>query len=178
MKYCDRCGGTLEYKIPADDTRNRYVCTVCDKVHYENPRVIVGTLPVWENKILLCQRAIEPRYGKWTLPAGFYEIGESLEEGAARETFEEARAHIVIDHLFSVISMPEIGQVHMIFLSRLTEPTFSAGEESLDVRLFSEAEIPWEEISFRTVSRTLRLFFEDRQRNHYTLHLSSLARNQ
>ncbi|MDR1529517.1 MAG: NUDIX hydrolase [Burkholderiales bacterium] len=176
MNFCSDCAGKLELRIPENDNRERYVCATCGMVHYQNPKIVVGTIPLWKNKILLCQRAIAPRYGHWTLPAGFHEIGESVSDGALRETQEEARVNVMIDRLYTVLSVPNIGQLHLMFIARLTKPEFAAGDESLDVRLFDEMEIPWGNIAFRTVSRTLRCFFWDRKQNDFHLHVSSLTR--
>jgi ADP-ribose pyrophosphatase len=161
--------------VPEDDNRPRYVCTSCGAIHYQNPVIVVGTIPVWEDKVLLCKRAIEPRYGFWTLPAGFQEIDESVDDGALRETREEARADAEIEQLFTVLSVPKIGQVHLMFRARLVKPEFSSGAESLEVRLFAEDEIPWDDIAFRTVSHTLRCFFDDRKQKQYRLHVETLA---
>lgn len=148
--------------MPAGDTRLRDCCDACGAIHYANPRPVVGTIPVWGEKILLCRRAIEPRRGFWTLPAGFLEVGESSSQGAQRETLEEANARVAMGALFSMIDIPTVEQVHIFYRARLLDLAFSAGEESLEVRLFRESEIPWGEIAFRTVEATLRLFFEDR----------------
>jgi ADP-ribose pyrophosphatase YjhB (NUDIX family) len=162
MKFCSSCGERVTHKIPADDNRLRHVCEACGVIHYENPRNVVGTIPVWENRILLCKRAIEPRLGYWTLPAGFLEIGESTTTGARRETEEEAGAQVEIGPLFSLLNVAHIGQVHMFYLAQMNSPEFSAGIESLEVELFEEHEIPWDDLAFPTVKKTLRWFFEDR----------------
>lgn len=177
MKFCSHCGsGALEWRIPAGDTRPRYVCAACGTVHYENPRIVTGTLPVWNDQVLLCRRAIEPRYGKWTLPAGFMENGEAVEAGAARETEEEACARVADLALYTVISVLHVHQVHMMFRARLVDLEFAAGTESLEVKLFRESEIPWDEIAFRTIARSLRNFFLDRLDGHFPLRLSTIAR--
>lgn len=175
MNFCNQCAGKLELRIPENDNRQRYVCVSCGAIHYKNPVVVVGTIPIWQDQVLLCQRAIKPRYGFWTLPAGFQEIGESVSEGALRETLEEAHAHAKIDRLFTVLSVPNIGQVHLMFLTYLSKPEFSPGTESLQVGLFREEEIPWNDIAFRTVSRTLRCYFRDRKRGKFDLHVSALT---
>ncbi|MCL2298441.1 MAG: NUDIX hydrolase [Proteobacteria bacterium] len=164
INFCSQCGAASpEFRIPEGDLKPRHVCRQCGHIHYLNPKVVVGTLPRWKDQVLLCRRAIEPRYGLWTLPAGFLEIGESIDEGARRETLEEANAAVVLDRLYTVITVPRIGQLHLMFLADLPHPEFFAGEETLEARLFDEANIPWETIAFRTVSRTLRCFFWDRQ---------------
>lgn len=177
MNFCNRCASKLELRVPEGDNRLRHVCASCGAVHYENPVVIVGTIPIWQDQVLLCKRAIEPRRGFWTLPAGFQEIGEPIDEGALRETQEEAHAHAEIERLFAVLSVPEIGQVHLMFLARLIKPEFSPGAESLQVQLFREQEIPWGHIAFRTISRTLRCYFFDRNRGEFGLHVSTLQRS-
>lgn len=163
-RFCNLCGSArLAGRVPAGDDRRRDVCEDCGHIHYFNPKIVVGALPVWQDKVLLCRRAIAPRHGLWTLPAGFMEEGETLEEGAVRETREEADADIVIDSLYTATSLPDISQVYILFLARLTDGRFGCGSESLEVRLFEEADIPWDELAFRTVSLTLRHYFDDRR---------------
>ncbi len=177
MNFCSHCGsGALTLRIPDDDTRLRYVCPDCGTIHYENPRLIVGTLPVWGDQVLLCRRAIEPRRGLWTLPAGFLENDEPLEAGAARETVEEANANVDQLAMYTVISVLHVHQVHVIFRARLLDLGFSAGPESLEVKLFHEDEIPWETIAFRTIARSLRNFFLDRRDGAWPLRLSTIER--
>lgn len=177
MKYCSRCGSSaLQYRVPDGDTLPRCVCTACGTVHYENPKIVVGCLPVWNEQVLLCQRAIEPRRGLWTLPAGFLENGETLRAGAERETEEEARARIAIGPLYTLISLPRINQVYILFLARLIDLGFEPGAESLDVRLFDEAQIPWTALAFRTITRTLRTYFLDRKLGQFPVHVSALDR--
>ena len=149
-------------KIPSDDSRERHVCESCGVVHYFNPRNVVGSIPVFENQILLCRRAIAPRHGYWTLPAGFMELGESTSAGAARETQEEAGAIVDIGPLYSLLNVPHAEQVHLFYLANMTSPEFHAGEESLEVALFQEQDIPWNEIAFPTVKQTLEWYFADR----------------
>ncbi len=156
--------------MPAGDNRLRSVCSACASVHYINPRIVIGTIAHWEGKILLCKRAIEPRYGYWTLPAGFMECGESTSEGALRETLEEAGAKVELDGLFSVIDVPHTEQVHMFYYGKVVDGNYSAGEESLEVALFDEADIPWKDIAFRTVALTLEWYFADRKRGTFELH--------
>lgn len=177
MKYCSVCGsGRIEYRVPDGDNLPRHVCADCKTIHYRNPNVVVGCLPCRDDRVLLCKRAIEPRFGLWTLPAGFLENGESLEEGAARETLEEADARVEIQGLYTVISLPQISQVYMIFRARLRDLDFGPGTESLEVRLFREDEIPWETLAFRTISRTLRRYFLDRQDGSFATRVSALVR--
>jgi ADP-ribose pyrophosphatase YjhB (NUDIX family) len=149
-------------KIPADDSRERHVCESCGVVHYFNPRNVVGSIPVHGKQILLCRRAIEPRYGYWTLPAGFMELGESTSDGAVRETQEEAGAVVQIGPLYSLLNVPHAEQVHFFYLANMTSAEFDAGEESLEVALFDEQDIPWNDIAFPTVKQTLEWFFADR----------------
>ena len=184
MKFCSECAYPVSLQIPPDDNRERFVCANCGVVHYENPKLVIGTIPVWADGdqpcVLLCRRAIEPRYGYWTLPAGFMENGETTGEGAARETMEEAGARIELHELFSMLNVPYIHQVHLFYRATLLDLDYVAGAESLEVRLFSENDIPWNEIAFQTVSQTLRYFFEDHARVRegaaYRLHLHDLGK--
>jgi ADP-ribose pyrophosphatase YjhB (NUDIX family) len=159
MKYCSSCGAPVVQRIPKGDTRERWICDDCDTVHYQNPKVVVGCIPEKDGQILLCKRAIEPRSGFWTVPAGFMEIGETIAEGAARETLEEACAEVTIGHLFASVDVPQAGQLHLFFTATL-DSEFSAGEESLDVALFTEEEIPWDDIAFRSGKFALSKYFE------------------
>lgn len=176
MKYCSHCGAPVSHRIPDGDNRHRYICDACGTIHYQNPRMVVGCLPTWKDKVLLCRRAIEPRYGLWTLPAGFMENGETTTEGAIRETLEEAGARVELEGLYSLVNIPDIDQVYMLFRARLLDLDFAAGEESLEVALFGEDEIPWDEMAFRTVHRTLKHYFDDRRSGHFPLHFSDLDR--
>ncbi len=162
MNYCSRCGREVERKIPPGDNRERFVCGHCGAIHYQNPRIVTGCLPVWNDRVLLCRRAIEPRRGHWTLPAGFLEAGETIDAGAVRETWEEARARVEIQGLYTVFSVPHISQVHMFFRARLADGHYAPGDESLDVRLFEEDGVPWEDLAFPVVTKTLRHYFHDR----------------
>jgi len=164
------------YRVPDDgDTRERAVCPACDTIHYENPLNVVGTVPYWGDKVLLCKRNIEPAWGKWTLPAGFMELGESTLQGAARETDEEAGAQIEMEGLLTVMSVPRVGQVHLYYLARLLSDQFDPGHETIEARLFSQQEIPWDEIAFRTVRETLLRYFEDRSRGTFSVHSFDVA---
>ncbi len=174
MNYCSHCGARVELRVPEGDTVPRHVCTSCGTIHYENPKMVVGCIPEWENRILLCRRAIEPRRGLWTLPAGFMENAETTAQGAQRETLEEANARVEILGLYALFNIPHINQVYMLFRARLLDLDFSAGAESLETRLFDEGEIPWEEIAFITVRRTLRHYFDDRRRNEFQLHIGTI----
>ncbi len=174
INYCCTCAAPVALRVPDGDTLPRHVCDACGAIHYRNPRLVVGTLPVWEDRVLLCRRAIEPRKGCWTLPAGFMENRESVAEAAERETREEACARIDLDALYTMISVPHISQVHVIYRARLRDLDFAPGEESLEVALFAEADIPWEEIAFRTVAMTLRHYFADRAAGNFGLHVDAL----
>lgn len=176
MKYCSQCGAEIEIGVPEGDNRPRYICRECDSIHYQNPKVVVGCIPIWEDRILLCRRAIEPRYGLWTLPAGFMENGETTQEGAARETLEEANARVEVGKLYSLFNLPHINQVYMLFHSQLLDLDFRPGEESLEVNLFREEEIPWDEIAFPVVRETLKLFFTDQKNGGFPLRGGTIAR--
>lgn len=162
--------------MPDGDSLPRDVCAQCGAIHYQNPKIVVGCLPEWGERVLLCRRAIEPRHGLWTLPAGFLENGETLTSGALRETLEEADARVAVGELYTVISLPQINQVYMMFRARLLDLDFGPGPESLEVRLFEESEIPWESLAFRTIARTLRNYFLDRRLDAFTLHVSVIER--
>jgi ADP-ribose pyrophosphatase YjhB (NUDIX family) len=171
IKHCRNCGAAVVYRIPDDgDTRERAVCPACDTIHYENPLNVVGTVPYWGERVLLCKRNIEPRWGKWTLPAGFMELGETTAEGAARETVEEAGARIEMEDLFTVLSVPRVGQVHLFYRARLLDERLDPGHETIEARLFTEDEIPWDEIAFRTVRETLLCYFADRRAGRFDVH--------
>ncbi len=171
IKHCRNCGAPVVYRLPDDgDTRERAVCPSCDTIHYENPLNVVGTVPHLGDRVLLCKRNIEPGWGKWTLPAGFMELGETTAEGAARETDEEAGARFEMEGLFTVLSVPRVGQVHLFYLARLLSDNFAPGHETIEARLFREDEIPWGEVAFRTVKETLLHYFEDRRNGGFAVH--------
>ena len=174
IQHCRVCGVATTYRVPADDNRERAICNACGEIHYENPINVVGTVPVWQQQVLLCRRNIEPRRGLWTLPAGFLELGESTEEGARRETDEEAGARIEMQALFSVLNVVPVGQVHFFYLARLLDTRFDPGPESMEARLFAEHEVPWDQIAFRTVRETLRHFFADQARGQFGLHVGDV----
>ena len=176
MKFCSQCGKEVESRIPADDNRPRFVCVCCEFIHYQNPKIVAGCIPEYENKILLCKRAIEPRYGFWTLPAGFMELSETTDQAAVRETLEEANARVQVKDLYSVINLPHVSQVYMVYRSELLDLDFSAGEESLEVGLFSEEEIPWDEIAFPTIFHTLKFYFQDRSKNSFCQHTGQIVK--
>ena len=161
MKYCSQCGESVAHRIPEGDNRPRYICGSCDTIHYQNPRVIAGCVPFHEDRVLLCRRAIAPRHGYWTLPAGFLENGETTSQGALRETSEEANANAEVIELYTLFSLPHISQIYMFYRARLIDLDFSPGEESLETALFAEHEIPWDELAFPVISETLKHYFSD-----------------
>lgn len=175
MKYCSDCGKLVELRIPEGDTLSRYVCSACHVIHYQNPKIVVGCIPEWEDRILLCRRAIEPRRGLWTLPAGFMENAETLAQGAERETLEEANAHVEMGELYSIYDVPYINQVHVLFRARLLDLDFKPGIESLDVQLFNEVEIPWDTLAFRVIREPLNRYFEERRRGKLGFHMGTIA---
>jgi ADP-ribose pyrophosphatase YjhB (NUDIX family) len=175
MKYCGECGKSVSKRVPHGDNLPRFVCDSCQAIHYHNPKIVAGCIPEWEGQILLCRRAIEPKSGLWTYPAGFMEIGEGTEEAARRETLEEAGAQVSIARLHSVLSLPHIGQVYLTFIGELMTETFEAGVESLDVRLFDRQHIPWDHIAFPVVSDALRRYVEDIGRGSFRLHVADLG---
>ena len=161
----------MVYRVPDDgDTKHRAVCPASVTIHYENPLNVVGTVPHWGDKVLLCKRNIEPRYGKWTLPAGFMELHETTAEGAARETDEEAGAQIEMQGLFSIVNVPRVSQVHLFYRAKLLSDQFNPGTETIEAQLFTEDEIPWDEIAFHTVKETLTRYFADRRAGSYSIH--------
>jgi len=177
MKFCSACGSAnIVLRIPEGDSLERMVCGECETIHYQNPRVVVGSIPVWEGRILLCKRAIEPRLGLWTLPAGFLENGETVEQGALRETLEEANARVELTGLYTMISLIHVHQIYMMYTGELADLDFGPGPESLEVRLFDESEIPWEALAFRTITRTLRCWFLDRKLGLFRFRSSAIDR--
>jgi len=175
MRYCSECGASVELRTPPDDNRHRYICTACSTIHYQNPKLVIGAIPEWEDgRILLCRRAIEPRHGLWTLPAGFMENGETTTEAAMRETLEEANARIAIGDLYSMYNLPYISQVYLLFRARLLDLDFSPGMESLEVELFEEQNIPWDKIAFRPVRLTLQHYFADRKAGNFQFRIDTL----
>ena len=175
MSFCTACGHLTQDKVPLGDHQIRQVCVNCDTIHYVNPKVICGALAIWQDKVLLCRRAIEPRYGLWTLPAGYMELFETMEQGSARETREEAVAEVDIEHLYCMYNIPRIGQIYVLFKAQLIDGKFGAGEETIESNLFAEHEIPWEQLAFPSVERTLRHYFADKKQQDYPLHLETLG---
>lgn len=172
--FCNRCGHACEKRIPDGDNRSRSVCTQCEFIHYENPKNVVGCLLEWQGKILLCKRAIEPRYGYWTLPAGFMENNESTLEGAAREAYEEARAECDELRLFAVYTLPRISQVYLMFFGKLRDGFACANEETLEVGLFDQSEIPWQDLAFPVVTEALTRYYEMREQRHQRVHCADI----
>jgi len=175
MKFCSQCGSQVRIGVPQHDDRPRHICDACGVIHYHNPKVIAGCIPVWGEQVLLCRRAIEPRLGFWTLPAGFMELGENLPQAAQREAREEANVEVEIDQLYNLFSLPHISQVYVFFRARMVEDRFSPGYESLETRLFSQEEIPWDELAFETVRRSLRYFFADRENGEFIMRMEDVA---
>jgi len=175
MKFCSICGHEVESRVPAGDNRPRFCCAHCGTIHYENPNMVLGTICTWEDRVLLCRRAIEPRYGFWTLPAGFMENGETTTEGARRETDEEAGARIEMGPPFAMVDVPHVNQVHLFFRAALLDASFRPGPESLEAQLFGEDEIPWDSLAFRSVAQALRWFFADRREGTWSMHTGVIA---
>jgi ADP-ribose pyrophosphatase YjhB (NUDIX family) len=175
MKFCANCGAAVVQRVPPGDTLPRWVCDHCGEIHYQNPKLVVGTIPEHQGKLLLCRRAIEPRYGYWTLPAGFMENDETAAQAALRETLEEAGATVDLGEPFTLISVPRVNQVHLFYRARLRDLEFKPGEETLEVALVEEAAIPWQEIAFRTVGLTLKRWFADRGRGSFAFHAEDIA---
>ncbi|HEY4079543.1 MAG TPA: NUDIX hydrolase [Burkholderiaceae bacterium] len=180
FKHCATCGAATRYEVPADDNRERAICSACGTIHYENPLNVVGTLPVWgegtDAQVLLCRRAIQPRRGLWTLPAGFLEIGETVAEGAARETQEEAGAQFELGELFTMLNVVKVAQVHIFYRAKLLSPEFDPGPETLEAQLFHEHEVPWDEIAFQTSRVTLERYFADRRAGRaHAVHVADIS---
>ncbi len=176
-RFCTHCGGPLRLGVPEGDNRERHICDACRVVHYQNPKIVTGCIPAWEDQVLLCRRAIEPRRGLWTVPAGFMENGETTYAGAARETLEEANARVEIQGLYLTVNLPHIDQVYMLFRARLLDLDFSPGEESLEVALFRESDLPWGRLAFATVELVLRRYFEDRRAGRFPVRMADIVRD-
>lgn len=174
MKFCSSCGHTVALQIPEGDDRERFVCPNCGMIHYSNPKVIVGCLPVYQDKVLLCKRAIEPRKNYWTLPAGFMENGETTSQGAARETWEEARGRVSNMELYRVFDVPYISQVYLFYRCDLDDGAFGVGPESLESALYTQSEIPWDEIAFPVVKETLQDYFDDVKTGSFAVRVSAI----
>ncbi|MBX3234983.1 MAG: NUDIX hydrolase [Nitrospiraceae bacterium] len=174
MKFCSQCGAALSQKVPPGDNLPRFVCDTCQTIHYQNPKVVAGCIAEWEGRILLCRRAIEPRTGLWTIPAGFMEIGESTEQAAIRETMEEANAEVEAVALYAVFSLPRISQVHVLFRGAMRTEAFKPGIESLDVRLFSPSDIPWDELAFPVVHEALARYVRELEQGTFSVHVGDV----
>ena len=175
MNYCAHCGAGVELRVPPGDTQPRHVCPRCGTIHYENPKLVIGCVAHWQGRILLCRRAIEPRLGYWTLPAGFMENGESTTQAALRETLEEACARVDIEDLFALYNVPRINQVHLFYRGQLRDTDFGAGVESLETALFDEEAIPWDELAFPSVTLCLKAYFADRAAGRFSYHEDELT---
>ncbi len=178
MKYCSHCGATVDWKIPEGDNRPRFLCEACGNIHYQNPKIVAGCIAEWQDKVLLCRRAINPRYGLWTLPAGFMENEETSLEAALRETWEEAHARVEVTELYTLLNIPHANQVYMMFRGRLLDLEYKPGHESLEVELFEEPHIPWERIAFPTIHHTLRFYFDDRRAGGFRFHMGDIVKNE
>lgn len=179
MKFCSECGSpSIAFRVPEGDNRPRHVCAGCGHIHYSNPKIVAGCLLEWEGRVLLCRRAIAPRHGTWTLPAGFMENGETTQAAAMRETWEEAQAEATDLRLYVVVNLPHISQVYMMFRGGLKDGRAAPGPESLETQLFSEDEVPWDEISFPVIHETLTLYFADRRRGEFGVHLGDIWRDE
>lgn len=174
MNYCSNCGANVELKIPPGDNLPRYVCNQCGEIHYQNPKIVTGCIPEWQDKILLCKRAIEPRRGLWTLPAGFMENQETTSQAAIRETFEEAKATVHCTSLYALFNIPHISQVYIMFRAKMIDDNFGPGVESLDVKLFDENGIPWNEIAFPVITETLVRYYNDKNKGKFSLHVDDI----
>lgn len=176
MNYCSNCGEKVSFRIPEDDERPRHICDACHVIHYENPKIVVGCIPEWEDKILLCRRAIEPRIGKWTLPAGYLENTETLAEGARREAFEETNADVQIISPHSLFNLTFINQIYFMFRARLIDTDFGPSTESTQVELVAEKNIPWEDLAFNVIEETLALYFKDRAEGVFGFQMRDISR--
>lgn len=176
MKYCSRCGSSVVLGIPPGDDRPRYTCTSCGAIHYQNPRVVVGCIPEWRDKILFCRRAIEPRYGFWTLPAGYLENGETVSDGARRETYEEAGAVVKDLVPYGLYNICYVNQIYLMFRGRLSDLNFKPGPESMDVRLFTPDQIPWNDLAFPVIGKTLYHFIKEGTRSEFRFHIEDIER--
>ncbi|MGK0297213.1 MAG: ADP-ribose pyrophosphatase YjhB (NUDIX family) [Gammaproteobacteria bacterium] len=176
MLYCSECSAEVELKIPDGDNRQRYVCIKCNSIHYQNPKIVAGCIPVWDDQVLLCKRAIEPQYGFWTLPAGFMENGESTLQAAIRETMEEANARVKILDIYMIINLPHVNQVYMMYRSRMIDKNYASGSESLEVDLYKEEDIPWNLLAFPVIRETLKYYYMDRKQGEFRIRTGEILR--
>ncbi len=177
MKFCSSCAAPVTSKVPAGEDRERWVCTACGEIHYQNPRMVVGCIIEEQGKLLLCKRAIQPRYGYWTVPAGFLELGESTVQGAIRETYEEASAKVEVIAPYAHFDIPYIGQAYIFYRARLVSPEMGPGSESLEVKLVSPEEIPWDQLAFQVVRVALDFYVEDAKRGVFRMHHGIVTRD-
>jgi ADP-ribose pyrophosphatase YjhB (NUDIX family) len=175
VKYCNQCGSKGTYRIPQGDDRLRFICDNCQTIHYQNPKLVVGCIPLWQDRLLMCRRAIQPRYGTWTIPAGFLEVGETVEEGAIRETYEETGATVEIIKPYALYNLSFIGQVYLIFLIRLVDSNSRTGYESLEVRLLEEHEIAWDELAFSVIRQVLQQYFKDTSKEIFNFYMDDIT---
>lgn len=178
MRFCSVCGKAVRVGIPDGDHRPRHICDHCGTIHYQNPKIVAGCIAHWEDRVLMCRRAIEPRHGLWTVPAGFLENGETTYQGALRETIEEANARVEVEDLYVTVNLPHINQIYMLFRGRLLDLDFFPGEESLETQLMTAQEIPWGDMAFPTVTESLRLYFADRQRGAFRTRMLDIVRER
>ncbi len=178
INFCSQCGKEVEQRIPQGETLTRAVCPSCQTIHYQNPKMVAGCIPEWNDQILLCRRAIEPRLGFWTFPAGFMELGESIEEAAARETLEEAQAHVAIHSLFALFSLPHVSQVYVVYRAVLQDLNFGPGEESLDVQLMPIEAIPWDHLAFPVIRETLDRYVKNRSHPPFQVHFGAIPNQE
>jgi ADP-ribose pyrophosphatase YjhB (NUDIX family) len=176
MNYCSQCGAQVNLQIPPGDDRPRYVCRSCGEIHYQNPKIVVGCLPQWEDRVLMCRRNIEPQKGKWTLPAGYLEMGETVTDGARRETLEETGAVVQDLMPYALFDIIHVNQIYLMFRACLQKPEFKATPESAEVALMVEQEIPWDQIAFRAIENTLRRFFLDRPSGHFPFRIRRIRK--
>lgn len=171
VKFCSQCGNPTQKTIPEHDHLLRDICSICGYIHYDNPKIVAGALVTQEQKILLCRRAIEPSYGYWTIPAGYLELGESIQQGAIRECWEEAEAKIEIEQLYCIYNILHVGHIYMLFKAKLCDGCFGIGTESLDSHLFELDKIPWDKLAFPSIERTLQLYIDEQEYGHFSLHI-------
>ena len=174
IKFCSACGSPVKLEIPSDDDHVRAVCTGCGIVHYQNPKIVVGCIPELDTRILMCRRNIEPRKGTWTLPAGYLENNESVQEGALRETVEETRAKVKIIEPYRLFNIVRVSQIYLMFRAIVVSDSFGPTKESIEVRLFEKKEIPWENIAFESIRQTLEHYFMDRRQGRFPFRIFDL----
>ena len=177
VRYCSTCGAGVEKRIPSGDDHLRYVCKICGNIHYQNPKLVVGCVPEYQDRILICRRNIEPCRDKWTLPAGFLENGETVRAGALRETYEEARVRVDIIAPYRLFDLAFVNQLYLMFRASIRVPDFGPTPESSEVKLVYEKEIPWEDIAFPVIKKTLRQYFRDRTKGHFPFQSLELSAN-